>query len=134
MGADPLGPHHCQGHATLGALPGLRLAHPGVPGAAEIFDGSNNKFPRAFLKFGQAALTAKDVLLPVIRGSELAISGHGFAANRVQEENRRQVFLRVVLEFSQALGTAKGVMLPLIGGLKLASRGYFHATDGIFEG
>jgi hypothetical protein len=85
MGADPLGPCGCQGHATLGALPGLRLAHPRVPGAFEPFDGSNNKFSRAFLKLGQAALTTKDILVPFIKGSELATGGHRLAANRVQE-------------------------------------------------
>jgi hypothetical protein len=103
-----------------------------VPGAFEIFDGGSNKFFRAFLKLGQAVFTAKEVVVPFIRGSDFAIGGNARPTNRVQEEERRQVFLGVFLEFSQTLDAAEGVIQPFIGGSKQAFRGYHCATDGIF--
>ena len=116
--ADPLGSHRSQGHTTLGALPRLRLAHPRMLGAFEIFDGSNNILFRLFLKLGQAATTAKDVFISFIKGSEFTIGWHTLAANRVQEEERRQVFIRVFLEFGQTVIAAEGVIPPLVGSSK----------------
>jgi hypothetical protein len=100
--------------------------------ALKIFHGGSNKFFRALLKLGQARLTAEGVLVSLIRGSEFVIGRNACAANRVQVEVRRQVFLMVFLEFSQTLETAKDVIPPLTGGPEQALRGYLGATDGIF--